>query len=708
MSMYITQEEERNYNEYKQLGAQFREMNDFLVNNPEADWKAEKFPEKKFLNKWGPPSAQPSWFHATLATLNLSRELRIPLKSDWKYMAELLFQIGTSQGHSLMKLKKFNTPSEGGLMRRPWTLLSTDADSPSYNTAIDWVRGSANCLYPPIEGFHYWPRRQITANRKPAYFLSPDKTITPRDTKMVIHIMVNSELMCQDYRFRNWFEHDACNMHCQSLASPWRFDYLEITDVTDIRNPRVINIEQTPIEFQGKSLTKQMILDKLKLLNGRSSIFQRNAKNKNVQNVIWRWNNDCLYDPITDQKVTTQEQFEVQKKRAFMRGIVPAMESLMIKWANELTEFGIQMHYQFTSPIEIIRLFKNSFGMAAKPHQDSFEDRVLREELFRHKPLTDKITGYPLMLTSPVGIQHGVQRNHNITLDKVNHNNTKIPNFEEKFRAFMDAQTINAYAHHVVVISSDKYMPWREGIIPHTQDLAFWSFWCSTTTPVLAENSDVTDYFLSQDKPPTVVAGANLPIGKRKNLLVVNSKKVRAEHLLLMHKMQAPDPRRTVTDPPVINEESYEVVPDGHRITNFSFPAPILKTFNKPSGIITDNPSMATVHARLAATLLFARDELWVEHEGFSDKFKEKQWSTITSQRGTAFIAAGDWIAISGSEKFKLAQYAQQRDLLVTQAQVQETYSFIHAVQGYKIRQTLSSDIRQVFCTFFKVLNLTT
>ena len=66
MSMYITQEEERNYNEYKQLGAQFREMNEFLVNHPESDWKINNFPENKFLKKWvhhllNQPGFMPHW-----------------------------------------------------------------------------------------------------------------------------------------------------------------------------------------------------------------------------------------------------------------------------------------------------------------------------------------------------------------------------------------------------------------------------------------------------------------------------------------------------------------------------------------------------------------------------------------------------------------------------------------------------------------------
>jgi hypothetical protein len=109
---------------------------------------------------------------------------------------------------------------------------------------------------------------------------------------------------------------------------------------------------------------------------------------------------------------------------------------------------------------------------------------------------------------------------------------------------------------------------------------------------------------------------------------------------------------------------------------------------------ITDQPSETTAHAKLAVTLLHARDELWLEHEGFSDTFEERQWSTITSKRGTAVIPAGDWLGIAGTEKFKLAPLAQQRDLLVTQAQIQQVYKYTHQIRGFQTRPTYTSDIR--------------
>ena len=248
----------------------------------------------------------------------------------------------------------------------------------------------------------------------------------------------------------------------------------------------------------------------------------------------------------------------------------------------------------------------------------------------------------------------------------------------------------------MVTITGDKYVPWREGLIPHTQDMLFWSFWASTTTPLLAENEDVNEFFLSTDKPTTIVQGDRLPMGKRKNPMVMNAKKQRAEHLLEMHKQQTPNNDLVNHNLPLSKDDSYAVIPNHHRIADLTNNAPILKSFYKPSAILTDQPSTTTAHANLAATLIYARDELWVEHEGFDSDEKACQWATIESKRGTAVIAAGDWLSISGSEKFKLAQWTEKRDLLVTQAQVQETYNHIHQIKGYQIQQYFTRDIRLV------------
>lgn len=213
---------------------------------------------------------------------------------------------------------------------------------------------------------------------------------------------------------------DAVNVLCQSVASPYRFDFLEVSDITDNRQPRVINIENDPIESQGRTLTKQFILDQLKLLNGRSSMFQRNAKSKYLSSIIHRWNNGTLYDVMTGKHCTTREDFEAQKNMAYMRGVIPALESKMIQFSNELSSFGIQIHFQFPSAVELMRFFKNTQGLSSKPHPDLFKQDIFHQEMFKDKPLTDKITGYPLMLSAPVPVQHGVQRNHGIQIAKVN------------------------------------------------------------------------------------------------------------------------------------------------------------------------------------------------------------------------------------------------------------------------------------------------
>ena len=248
--------------------------------------------------------------------------------------------------------------------------------------------------------------------------------------------------------------------------------------------------------------------------------------------------------------------------------------------------------------------------------------------------------------------------------------------------------------HQVVVVTNDKYSSWRDGLIPHTQDLMFWSSWASTATPLLAESNDICDYHLSQDKPPIVESGSNLSMGKRKNLMIINSKKQRAEHLLAMHAQQESSTERDGNAPFLAPTEAYIPVLNGQRCPDFKDPSPILKTFHKPPLTITDRPSYTTAHAKLAVTILYARDQLCPESPGFSDDVQQRQWSTIESKRGTAVIAAGDWLGIAGNEKFKLAQYAQQRDLLVTQAQNYQTYAYIHAVQGYIIPQNVSGDIR--------------
>ena len=102
-----------------------------------------------------------------------------------------------------------------------------------------------------------------------------------------------------------------------------------------------------------------------------------------------------------------------------MRGVIPAMESMMIKFSNVLSDFGVQVHFQFPSAVELMRMFKNTQAMASKPHPDLFKQDTFQQEMFKDKPLTDKITGYPLLLSAPVPIQHGLQRNHGIQLDKV-------------------------------------------------------------------------------------------------------------------------------------------------------------------------------------------------------------------------------------------------------------------------------------------------
>ena len=63
-------------------------------------------------------------------------------------------------------------------------------------------------------------------------------------------------------------------------------------------------------------------------------------------------------------------------------------------------------------------------------------------------------------------------------------------------------------------------------------------------------------------------------------------------------------------------------------------------------------------------------------------------------KKGTAVISAGDWLGIAGTEKFKLAPYAQQRDLLVTQAQNQQVYKHTHQIRGFQTRPSYTSDIR--------------
>ena len=248
--------------------------------------------------------------------------------------------------------------------------------------------------------------------------------------------------------------------------------------------------------------------------------------------------------------------------------------------------------------------------------------------------------------------------------------------------------------HQVVAITSDNYVTWREGLIPHTQDMLFWSFFASTSTPLVAENEDIIDYHLSQDKPPVVISGSNLNIGKRKNLMVINSKKQRADHLLKMHQNQAPDPNRTPGAPFLASEDTYTTINDGHRYADFASASPMLKTYHKPPLTVTDNPSFTTAHAKLAVTLIQARDELWVEHDGFADQTEEQQWSTIDSKLGTAIIPAGDWLGIAGTEKFKLAPYAQKRDLLVTQAQKLQTYKYTHQIKGFQVRPIYSRDVR--------------
>ena len=176
--------------------------------------------------------------------------------------------------------------------------------------------------------------------------------------------------------------------------------------------------------------------------------------------------------------------------------------------------------------------------------------------------------------------------------------------------------------------------------------------------------------------------------------MVINSKKQRAEHLLQMHQHQTAPPNRAPGAPFIAPTESYTTITEGHRYADFEAASPILKNYFKPPMTITDSPSFTSAHAKLAVTLIQARDELWLEHEGFNDHFEERQWSTITSKRGTAIIPAGDWLGIAGSEKFKLAPFAQQRDLLVTQAQQQQVYKYIHQVKGFQTRPVYSRDIR--------------
>ena len=248
----------------------------------------------------------------------------------------------------------------------------------------------------------------------------------------------------------------------------------------------------------------------------------------------------------------------------------------------------------------------------------------------------------------------------------------------------------------MVTITSDNYVTWREGLISHAQDILFWSFWASSATPLLAENEEIIDFHLSQDKPPVVISGSNLNIGKRKNLMVINSKKQRADHLLKMHQNQVPDPNRAAGAPYLAPKDTYTTITSGHRYADFAEASPMLKCYHKPPLTITDQPSFTTAHAKLAVTLVQARDELWIEHEGFSDRFQEKQWSTITSKRGTAVIPAGDWLGIAGTEKFKLAPFAQQRDLLVTQAQQQQLYTYTNKIKGFQIRPVYSRDIRYI------------
>ena len=691
MSVNFTAEEERIRAEYTRLGAAFRAMNEWLTSLPPEQWTPDNFNEKKFLRKYNLPKGQETWYGATMSAYNLAQELRIPLTADWSYMAELLYFAGTSQGHTLMDKSRYKDPSDGGLLRK-WAMFTPKANSASYNVGVDWDKAAGNCLYPPVDRLHYYPRRQITANRKPAYFLSPDRAAKPRDAKLMLHALINCELMNQEFRYRNWFEFDACNMLCQSLASPYRFDFLEVSDISDERNPRVINIEETPIQSQGNTLNKHQIMDKLNLLNGRSALFQRNAKNKNVAQIEWRWKNDRLYDPMTNTRITDPAEYEALKRRAYIKGAIPAMESLMIKLSNEMSEFGVQVHFQFTGAVELTRFFKNTLGMASQPHPDLFKDNVFKEEMFKDKPLTEKITGFPLLLSAPIPVQFGVQRDLGIRLNKDLHGNSKIPNFEEKFKAMFSSQTVNVFFHHVVTISNDKFVPWKEGLIPHTQDMAFWSFMASTSTPLLAEEREMTDYMLSKDKPPTVISGYCLKAGHRKNLMIINSRKQRAEHLLAMHKNQFPDPERVPNAPPVARMETYSPTMD-HRISDFANESPLLKTFHKPPSTITDNPSATSVHAKLAITLIRARDELWIENEGFTNNFEERQFSTITSRRGTAVVAAGDWISISGSETFPMAQFAQRRDLLIAQAHCDGTYAHVGAIKDFQIHP-VSADIR--------------